>query len=83
MQEHDDDRIIVESTVSMAHALKLKVVAEGVETAADAALLREFGYDFAQGFLYSRALAPEALFDWVQAFNAQAQNPPTGRLRRL
>jgi EAL domain-containing protein (putative c-di-GMP-specific phosphodiesterase class I) len=78
MQEHDDDRVIVASTVQMAHALNLKVVAEGVETAADAAALREFGYDFAQGYLYSAALEPGGLFDWVQAFNNHSQPALTG-----
>lgn len=83
MQARDDDRVIVESTVQMAHALQLKVVAEGVETAADASRLREYGYDYAQGFLYSAALEPGAFFDWVRHFNGQAESEATGRLRSL
>ncbi|MEQ9562832.1 MAG: bifunctional diguanylate cyclase/phosphodiesterase, partial [Woeseiaceae bacterium] len=69
MQQHADDRVIVESTVRMAHALQLKVVAEGVESAAAASVLRECGYDYAQGYLYSAALPPAALHGWVEDFN--------------
>jgi sensor c-di-GMP phosphodiesterase-like protein len=69
MQQHDDDRVIVESTVQMAHALRLMVVAEGVETAADAAYLRQCGYDYAQGYLYSAALPPATLLSWAREFN--------------
>jgi EAL domain-containing protein (putative c-di-GMP-specific phosphodiesterase class I) len=83
MQQHDDDRVIVESTVRMAHALQLKVVAEGVESAADAAILREYGYDYAQGFLYSAALTPSALAGWVLQFNDRAGSEQTSRLRSL
>jgi EAL domain-containing protein (putative c-di-GMP-specific phosphodiesterase class I) len=83
MQQHDDDRVIVESTASMAHALQLKVVAEGVETAGDASILREYGYDYAQGFLYSAALPPDALYNWVKDFNQHADSEQSGRLRSL
>ena len=71
MQEHDDDRVIVESTVQMAHALGLKVVAEGVETAADATFLHQCGYDYAQGYLYSPAIPPQELLEWVRQFNSR------------
>jgi diguanylate cyclase (GGDEF)-like protein/PAS domain S-box-containing protein len=47
------DREIVAAIIGMAHALKLKVVAEGVETPEQARMLRELGCDMAQGFLYS------------------------------
>ncbi|HWM29510.1 MAG TPA: EAL domain-containing protein, partial [Woeseiaceae bacterium] len=68
MQQHDD-RVIVESTVQLAHALNLKVVAEGVESAADAAFLKACGYDYGQGYWYSAALSAPALLAWVMKFN--------------
>jgi diguanylate cyclase (GGDEF)-like protein/PAS domain S-box-containing protein len=68
MQSSEDDRIIVESTARMAHALRVQAVAEGVESRADEELLRGFGYDLGQGYLYSPALAPEKLARWVREF---------------
>ncbi len=50
------DQTIVRATVEMAHSLGLEVVAEGVETTDQESLLRGFGCDYAQGFLYARPL---------------------------
>ncbi|WP_425003853.1 EAL domain-containing protein [Mycolicibacterium sp. S3B2] len=47
---------IVRSVVNLAHALGITPVAEGVENAATAERLREFGCDVGQGYLYSRPL---------------------------
>jgi diguanylate cyclase len=52
---------IVRTCVSLARGLKLKVVAEGVETEAQAAKLREVGCDQAQGFFYSPPVPAEQL----------------------
>lgn len=73
MRSNEDDRVIVASTVQMAHALNLKMVAEGVETAEDAAVLRDYKYDFAQGYLYSAALTADALLQWVRDFNSDQE----------
>ncbi|MBC2661318.1 EAL domain-containing protein [Novosphingobium flavum] len=56
-----DDAILVQSTVSLAHELGLKVVAEGVEDAGSLAFLRSIGCDMAQGYLISRPVAPDDL----------------------
>ena len=72
MRNNTDDRIIVESTAQMAHALKLELVAEGVETEWDAQFLAAAGYDFAQGFRYSRALPADKCLAWIVEFNATA-----------
>jgi len=45
---------VVTATIQMAHGLGLKVIAEGVETAAQFDALRGLGCDVAQGFLLSR-----------------------------
>ena len=64
-------RLIVESTISMAHALGLKVVAEGVENAQSAALMASMGADLLQGFHYSPALAQEHVASWLMTTSLQ------------
>ena len=53
-----DEAPIVAAMIAMAHALKLEVVAEGVETEAQQSFLIRNGCDMAQGFLFSRPVAP-------------------------
>jgi diguanylate cyclase (GGDEF)-like protein/PAS domain S-box-containing protein len=71
LQEREQDRSIVNSTLRMAHELGLVVVAEGVETDWTAQYLARAGYDFAQGYLYSMAKPAEECRQWMCAFNAQ------------
>ncbi|WP_027819868.1 putative bifunctional diguanylate cyclase/phosphodiesterase [Paraburkholderia bannensis] len=52
---------LVGAIISMAHALEMKVTAEGIETAAQAERLRELGCDEAQGFWFSRPITLQAL----------------------
>jgi diguanylate cyclase (GGDEF)-like protein/PAS domain S-box-containing protein len=52
----DEDRPIVEAMVSLAHALNLTVVAEGVETARQLMHLRAMNCDEAQGFYFAASL---------------------------
>jgi len=56
MTEGPQGMAIVSSTIALAHALKLTVVAEGVETDEQATMLRLLACDEAQGFLYSKAV---------------------------
>lgn len=61
------DPLIVRSTIDLAHALDMEVVAEGVETQAALALLSVMGCDMAQGFFISPALALAPLAAFLAA----------------
>ncbi|HEY6451382.1 MAG TPA: EAL domain-containing protein, partial [Steroidobacteraceae bacterium] len=49
-----DDASIVQAIISLAHGLRLKVVAEGVETADQMQFLQQLGCDQYQGFYFSQ-----------------------------
>ena len=51
-------KVIVENIIILARELNLDVVAEGVETAEQAELLRKLGCDIVQGYYYYRPLPP-------------------------
>jgi diguanylate cyclase (GGDEF)-like protein len=53
---NSDSEQIVSAVINLAHALGLKVVAEGVETREQLAILRSFRCDLAQGYLFSEPL---------------------------
>ena len=54
--QDSDDIVLCHAIIAMAHKLGLKVVAEGIETRQQRALLESAGCDFGQGYLFSRAL---------------------------
>ncbi len=71
MVHNEDARAIVQAIIAMAHRMHLRVIAEGVESAAQARALHELECDQAQGFYYARPLdaleaggflAPQARF---------------------
>jgi EAL domain-containing protein (putative c-di-GMP-specific phosphodiesterase class I) len=53
--------------VALAKSLNLKVVAEGVETRAQLDVLRRFGCDELQGFLFSRPLPAEEMVELLRS----------------
>jgi EAL domain-containing protein (putative c-di-GMP-specific phosphodiesterase class I) len=65
MTQDPHDRMIVSAVVSLAHSFGLLAVAEGVETASQLAELRHLGCDFAQGYLWSKPLEPDAFTTWM------------------
>lgn len=67
------DETIVEAMVQLAHRLGLTVTAECVETAGQAERLRRIGCDTGQGWLYSRAVAPELIAALITARPAAEQ----------
>jgi EAL domain-containing protein (putative c-di-GMP-specific phosphodiesterase class I) len=59
------DTAIVHSVAALARALDLTVTSEGVETLAQHLLLKQLGCEHSQGYLYSRALAPDDMSAWL------------------
>lgn len=70
-----DDRAIVRSTIAMAHALDMKVVAEGVENEGQYQFLREASCDEVQGFLFTQPMPPDAMTAFLR--EQGAKNTPS------
>jgi diguanylate cyclase (GGDEF)-like protein len=66
---HDsNDAAVTEAVVAMAHALKLRVVAEGVETEAQLNFLHAQKCDEIQGYYFSRPVAAAVLEDFMRRY---------------
>ena len=65
MEEREENRKLVHAMINLAHNLNLEVVAEGVETPEQLALLRLFGCDQAQGYLISKPLPLPELVEYL------------------
>jgi diguanylate cyclase (GGDEF)-like protein len=77
LESSADARAIVQAVLGMAHALGLRVVAEGVETAGQRDILVALGCDELQGYFFARPMAPDALPAWLarRAAAGQAADP--------
>jgi len=60
-----DARAVVDAVIRLAHALGLKVVAEGVETESQRDLLVKMGCDELQGFLFAKPMSARSLMLWA------------------
>ncbi|WP_295534985.1 EAL domain-containing protein [uncultured Pseudacidovorax sp.] len=66
LTEGSSDLALCRAIVTMAHALGLKVIAEGIETVQQRDLLARMGCDYGQGYLFSRPLSFDAFEDWLE-----------------
>lgn len=66
LEEESGDVALVSGIIALAHTLKIRVVAEGVESAGQAAQLRELGCDLAQGNYFSSPLPSAAASDLLE-----------------
>lgn len=66
MEMREENRKLVHAMINLAHNLNLEVVAEGVESEEQMALLRGFGCDQVQGFLVSKPLPVGELVEYLQ-----------------
>ncbi|HDH06638.1 MAG TPA: EAL domain-containing protein [Nitrospirae bacterium] len=65
ISEKNEDAAIVKAIIAMAHTLKLRVVAEGVETEQQLELLRKLGCDEMQGYLLSTPLPADEIPEFL------------------
>jgi len=70
---HSDESCmaLVEESIGLAHKLRLRVVAEGVETLQQARALAEAGCDLAQGYYYSRPIPVQDLAVWLAKHDSE------------
>ena len=73
MTRRSEDASIVRAIISLAHSLHLKVIAEGVETPEQLALLAELGCDQYQGFYFSPAVLPAQFAELVKRASAESR----------
>jgi len=81
--DDSDDRAIAAAIISMAKALKVEVVAEGVESFAQFRFLQEHQCAQSQGFLLSRALPAGEARLLLERATEKFDGSPTQRVRRL
>ena len=66
LEDSEDARAVVSAVVSLAHALGLRVVAEGVETIGQRDILLAMDCDELQGFFFARPMPADSLLAWSQ-----------------
>ncbi|MDU8607238.1 EAL domain-containing protein [Pseudomonas syringae group sp. 247E2] len=66
--DDEDDMEITSAVIAMAHNLKLKVVAEGIETAAQLTFLRRHRCDVGQGYLFDKPIPGEELIEKLKRY---------------
>jgi diguanylate cyclase (GGDEF)-like protein len=73
--EHSADaRAVVDAVLRLAHALGLKVVAEGVENQRQQQILSSLGCDELQGYLFARPMSARALLIWALGEGRQEES---------
>ena len=65
LESSSDARAIVDAVIHMAHALSLRVVAEGVETLGQRDVLVQLGCDEFQGFYFAKPMPADTLMTWA------------------
>jgi diguanylate cyclase (GGDEF)-like protein len=66
--EDEGSRAIVSAVINLGHALGLKIVAEGIETAEQVGILRAGSCDEIQGYFYGRPMPPWEVPDFVRSW---------------
>lgn len=66
--EDNDATAIVKMIIELAHSVGKKVVVEGIETKAQADIMRELGADICQGYYFSKPLSADNFLDFIQSY---------------
>jgi diguanylate cyclase (GGDEF)-like protein len=66
--EDEEDRVITQTIINMAHSLGMKTVAEGVETQAHVNMLCNMDCDLLQGYFYSRPIAKDEFVAFIKGY---------------
>jgi len=67
--------MLLRAAIDIAHSVGAKVVAEGIETPEQLALVSELGIEYVQGYLIAYPMPLTALIEWITTRNA---TPPLG-----
>jgi diguanylate cyclase (GGDEF)-like protein/PAS domain S-box-containing protein len=76
--EPDGNRNIVEAIISLAHRLNMVVVAEGVETEEQLAILMDMNCQFGQGFLFSTPISKPKVDELIESIHKFSKENPNG-----
>ena len=71
----EKDQQIVKTVIALAHALGMRVVAEGVDNAEALDVVRDLGCEMAQGFYIGRPMRGDLVPEWLDHYLATATNP--------
>jgi diguanylate cyclase (GGDEF)-like protein len=70
----DKARVVTQAVIQLIKGVGCEVVAEAVETVAQADILRAMGCDTVQGFVFSPAISEDAFLNWVRGGESGAQS---------
>ncbi len=83
LTQDSEDALLVEAIISMAKSLKLRLIAEGVETEEQRQLLNELGCQYQQGYLFARPLPANELKQWLLNYKPERVSRPSENLHRI
>lgn len=72
LKSPSDDLVLCNAIIVMAHALGLKVIAEGIETSEQRKLLTAAGCDYGQGYLFSRPVPAVEFEAWLERWQVES-----------
>ena len=68
MTVQSDDSLLVEAIISMARSLKLRLIAEGVETQEQRELLYQLGCEYLQGYYFCKPTSAQEFITWLEGY---------------